>query len=487
MLKSYKKLLSKLSVLPKFVFNASGLMIIQIFSDLSGLVFYVVLSRNYGPEGTGIYAFGYAVSMLVALIVNFGFDNYGIRECASLDEDKRRILIGDIITTQVFILLATIAVFFIYIMITAPALKSIIVIISLLIFLILQVFSDTFFMSSIAHQFMIYPAMTNLVTKVVTVITAVSLMVFFNAPIYIAILPFPVFGVFLLFIAFLSAKKFSGKLKLNFNWKKSFSLMKITLPFTGSNFINQIYSRAGLIIVTILLGNSIAGIYSSAQKFMEVGLMPVSFLGFSIYPVLSKYFKKNRENFENSVENFFRAIFIIAALLLWGLYYIVPEIIIPIFGAKFSNSLHLVKYFAVLIFIYSLSTSFYKLFLAANLQLQSVKFEFAALIINLILCFTLIPSQGPTGAVIALIVSECVLNILYISALYIKDIILFKKLLHTLSEYVVLLFIPIVFAALIPFFIYIKWITIFSTLILFLTLIYFSGFIRKFKVVKEKI
>lgn len=454
----------------------------QVIGDFSGLILYVVLSRFYGPEGTGDYAFGLSVALIVFYLINFGFDDYGIRECSLIDQDKRKILIGRIVAVQLLLLAFVTISFISFILLATPSLENIIVVFSIVVNMVLLAFSKTFFIPLNAQERMIFPAISELSMKILNVVTVSLIIIFFKVAVYIALLPYTLFGIFLLIFAFKSFKKNIGKFKIDFNWKYSVSLIKTIWPFSASQLVHSIYARTGVIILTLLLGNVATGIYAPAQKFLEVILMPVVFFNFSTYPVLNKYFQQDYEKFEDSAEKLFRAVFVIATILMWILYYLVPLIIVPLLGEKFTASILIIKYFAFLIFINSFSVSFHKLLLSINLQVLRTKAHFFALLINFVASFSLIPYFGTKGAVTALIVSETVMNLLFLFILYKKSYILFKKLFIAFGQFLISFSIAFASAVLVTFLTVSDWYAMSVAITLFIVILITTGFMKKFDI-----
>ncbi|MFW9929301.1 MAG: oligosaccharide flippase family protein [Candidatus Thorarchaeota archaeon] len=466
----------------KILYNAGWLTIIRAVADFSGLILYVVLSRYYGPEGIGIYAFGYSIALIAFNIILFGFDDFGIRECSYVSAEARRVLIGKIVSIQLLLLVIVLGLFSLYLIIAAPSIGDIIVLFSLLVNLILLAFSKVFFIPSNAQQAMVFPGLAELLIRLLTVAAVSIATILFKLPLHIAIIPYSLSGVLLLLISFKSLKKYNKSFKLYYNRQEFISLVKTVWPFSASLLIYPIYVRAGIIILTFIMGSVAAGIYAPPQKVFDVGVQPLVLFCYSVYPVLSKYFKQNYEKFEDSTEKYFRAIFIIAAILLWGIYFLTPLVIVPLLGVEFKESIILVKYFAIATFLYSFSIGFQRLFLVSNLQLVRTKYQLIALIVNLVLDFLLIPFYGPKGAVIAIILSEFSVNALFIYALYKRSSSIFKKFVVILKEFLILFGISIVPIVLSLFISMSLWYIICGTIILFISSIFITGFYRKFDI-----
>src|SRR6516162_11028281 len=64
----------------KVLANAFWLSISRTAADLLGFVLFALISRRFGPLGTGQYSYAFAVGGIVALIGSSGLEEYGIRQ-----------------------------------------------------------------------------------------------------------------------------------------------------------------------------------------------------------------------------------------------------------------------------------------------------------------------------------------------------------------------------------------------------------------------
>ncbi len=58
--------------------NTVWLSVCRIAADLSGLVLFTVISRRYGPMGTGEYSYAFALGAFIAILATSGIEQYGV-------------------------------------------------------------------------------------------------------------------------------------------------------------------------------------------------------------------------------------------------------------------------------------------------------------------------------------------------------------------------------------------------------------------------
>src|SRR3982074_269616 len=70
--------------------NTVWLSVCRIAADLSGLVLFTVISRRYGPMGTGEDSYAFALGAFIAILATSGIEQYGVRQHACLRSDREK-------------------------------------------------------------------------------------------------------------------------------------------------------------------------------------------------------------------------------------------------------------------------------------------------------------------------------------------------------------------------------------------------------------
>src|SRR4029077_5609318 len=70
--------------------NTVWLSVCRIAADLSGLVLFTVISRRFGPMGTGEYSYAFALGAFIAILATSGIEQYGVRQLACLETQRER-------------------------------------------------------------------------------------------------------------------------------------------------------------------------------------------------------------------------------------------------------------------------------------------------------------------------------------------------------------------------------------------------------------
>lgn len=403
--------------------NASWLTTARLAGDFASFLFFIILSRSFGPAGIGQYAYGFAIAGISYAAVNLGLEDYAIRECVRLPLEDRRILLDRLIGTQsglaAIVLLGLLGVLYV----TRNSVETITIILLLSIYQLTLAFARTFFAPAFAQESMTSPAIAELICRVGSIVFAFVLVSSFNTSLARTLIPFPIGGFVLLVISAISARHHQGNLSIRFSWQDATSIIRSTWPFAASVFVFHVYSRMDVVILSMVLGDNAAGIFASSLKFLEVGVIPLVFLGIALYPVLSRAFEEKEGNLPRAAERLLRISLLLGGLIAWGLVFLAPLVLVPLLGEDFTASAPVVKVMALLALGMALEMVAVRLLLATHLQIQRIAIQFWLTVVKIFLVLALIPLFGIFGAVIASIIAQVVMILLYIRVLRGKKVL----------------------------------------------------------------
>ena len=394
----------------KIITNAFWLSLCRISTDILSFVLFAVISRAFGPSGTGEYSYAFAIATLVALTSTAGFEDYGIRQYARADEHDRPQLWQDIFSTQCVQLLLGLSALILLLLAGVLHASSWIVILELSIYVTGWSLSRTFYVPAMASQSMVIPAFTDLSCRLAAIIAALLLAAFVHPPLPWLLAGFPVAGVLLACLALRNATRHGAALQLARSWRGILATLRGTSSFAGSEVLNQFYARTDLLLIAYFLGNASVGIYATDIKFVEVGILPLVLLGTAAYPLLSRHAAHDVGAFKQSGRDFTRIVFFFSGWLAVGIYCLIPLLIVPLFGGKFAPAVALLTWIALFAVMKGVEVAFYRLLYAVRRQM----FYCGSLIVGtafiVVLNLALIPPFGILGAIIAAIISIVVVD-----------------------------------------------------------------------------
>lgn len=397
-------------MLKKVLLNAGWMTAARLFGDIAMFVFFVLLARVYGKAGVGQYASGLAIASLLFATINLNLEEFAIRESARVDIAKRRVILAGLVGGQLIIGLVVVSVTAYICLWVIDSRIFALIIACLSVYQVTLALSKSFFVPAYADENMIHPAMLELGTRILSVLSSVFLMVVVHAPLILTLVPFAAFGVVFLISGIISAHRHNGSVDISFDFRGLRSLFQQTWAFALTFAIFQLYARADIIMINSFLGEAAAGIYSTPIKMLEIANMPYVFLGVAAYPFLSATFESDHKSFATTANRLLVLSVVLGACVCWGFIFVVPAIIVPLFGQDFIESKEILHLIAVLALVGAASAVAVRLMIAANLQVFRFWIFLAGTVLNLSLNFVLIPIFGINGAIFSTVVAELMIT-----------------------------------------------------------------------------
>lgn len=395
----------------KIIKNAIWLTGARGFADIASFLLFTVISRAFGPAGTGEYSYAFAVGNLVALIGSSGLEEYGIREYASAVVVDRQRLWRNLVSTQVRQLMAAAIFLCLFLLsgINHSARPS--VLLESVLFFIGWYVARTLFVPSMALQLMRLPAMTDLSFRLIAILLAIGLVLFLQLSLPVALIGFPAAGLAMAGVALFSARRLAGMPHVNAAWPALRTTFRGTLPFATTEVLNQFYARADLLLIAAWLSAGSVGLYAIGVKFVEVGLLPLLLLGTAVYPVIGRLARAPTPLLSQVTRDF---VFLIALLTGWlavGIATLLPLLIEPVFGRDFSPVIELLPWFAMFALTKGAEVALYRLLFCFGRQSWYAGTLGLGTVVIVALNLVLIPKFALLGAIAAAIASTAVVNI----------------------------------------------------------------------------
>lgn len=376
----------------------------QILGRIIGFLYYVFLARVLPVAEFGIYAWvlGYVYNFYP--LADFGLERLTLRDLARKPKESQpylsqllplRFLLGLGALLLALIILIVLGVerrILIYAFVFGLSLP-----LSNLVFIYLFVRN--------AQELMLEYA---LVTVLIPLLAAVFgfLFVYLKVSFLWFYLTFPLSLVLILVSLFWQAKRkgwrFGWRIKLGF-WRRllgeSWALAVLS---TGAVF----YLRTPLILVGLFLGNWWAGIYASASRFVEAGILLPAAVSLALFPISSRLLAYNKEKMKVVYLRAVAFLFLSSLPVFLIMFFGAPFIIPLIYGERYFEAVPIFSLMGVLMIFYFVNS------LAGNVIQNSKKvraflpFALLNLLVTVIAGLFLIPEFGAIGGVWAAILGE---------------------------------------------------------------------------------
>lgn len=380
----------------------------QLVGDFVSFIFFILLSRNFGPEGIGVYAFGVAVATVGRTIVSLGVDDFGVRELARQDSEEAVEVVGRILGAQCWLLAVYTAGCALFLVVVGVSAETLIVTGLLTAYHLSVGLSRSSFLPAFAERRMAGPALLSASSRVLAIVVGIGTLLLGGGDLSEVLLGFPIFGGLLLMSALWLGWRDLGRIRLDLGLDSVFSVAKRAWPFAAGEIVFRLHSRADVLMLSLIAGSAATGIYAAGLKFVEVSMMVVALFSFALYPRLTRLAESDEVGFGVAVTTLIKGGLMACVILGWGIFVFVPDLIPLFFGSRFQDTEWVVKLFALLVPLKGLVILGDRLMLADGRQVEKLRFQTVATGLNVVFNGVLIPLLAVEGAILASVVSIAV-------------------------------------------------------------------------------
>lgn len=394
-------------VMKRFALNVASLFSVQIANFLLPLLTVPVVVRIIGPDKLGLLNFSQAYVTYFSLLINYGFDMAAVRAIAANRQDTaatNRIFSQVMAGKTLLWVLSTII--FVVVSLANPAFKA---------HLFLHVCTYLVCIGTVLSPFWLYQAMEdlgrvalfNLAVKLIFSLSVLLLIRTANDYFY-QNLAISVSQILVSVAALAVAMRRFG---IRFSWPTGPELCTRfredrTLFF--SSVMITIYASSNVFFLGLLSPAYNVGIYAAGTRLES---MAESFVGLALnqafFPIVAQAFGQGKEQGLRMVRNTFFPLLIIMSVVSVGLWVVAPLFISLLYGAKFEESVTILRIVALLPLVIGMS-NLLGMHTMLNLRMDRAFFSVTAVgsVIGLALNVVLIRHFAHLGAAYALVLTE---------------------------------------------------------------------------------
>lgn len=380
----------------------------RVVVALLQMLVFLVLTRRLGSSEFGRYMAVFSIAAMLYPFCGFGCSNILIRDVCqrhiSVQDAWGRNIISNLVAGGVLVILGWMLLLlvlskFVDVGVAVPILLAELVIIPLI--------ADY---SSIAQAQCDYVAVGNLAISqnIGRIIGAVFL---FFGPKDLRVFCWGTFGgLFLVYIAWFLY--YAGKCGLPTwnclrmpNWTDG-------IYFSIGQASKTIYSDMGKPLLARFVSLDVSGVFSAASRIVSIGLIPVQSVMLAAYSRFFGVGNRERhvlESFRRQVASRAWPIGLVSSLGVFGMAGFVPNLL----GGEYQNAVVSIRLLAVLPFLQSLYSTYGDAVTGAGFQRLRSLIQLSMVGIALVLNLILLPKWGSIGAILVVIVSECLIGLSY--------------------------------------------------------------------------
>ena len=391
--------------------NTAYMTVASIGQKILSFVYFTLIARQIGAEGTGKYFFALSFTTLFVVLVDLGLNNVLIREASRLKE-KIQQYFSNVIFVKIFLSILT----YIAAVVTINLMGYPIETKHLVYLSAITMLFDSLHLSIYgilrALGNLKYEAIGVTASQLITLILGTTFL-YLGFPLIwlIAAFTLPSF-LNVCYASIILYKNYKIKLVPKYDKEILKFIGKLILPFALAAIFARVYSYIDSILLSKLIGDIAVGWYSIPYKitysfqFIPLALVAV------LYPRFSEYFMFNKARLAYIFERGLKYLLIIVFPITVGIGVLSKDIILSIYTTEYEASiLPLQILLAGLVFSF-ISFPIGAFLNACNRQITQTIIVFVVMVVNIILNVILIPIYGVVGAAVAALVGNIFLTIL---------------------------------------------------------------------------
>lgn len=392
-------------LLRNFLFLASG----RFIGDILTLGLFVVLSRSFGVEGVGLYSFAIAFTGIFSVFAEFGFYYLTIRKINISAQDELAVILTARLT-----LVTIVASVLLVVLVYGPfSMEGKLVLGFIGAFQIGYTLVNGLAAVFVAREETHLAAGIEVSCRAAGALVAGGLAVAgYSLVLAVAALPAVTFCQAI--IAYGILRRRLGIVFGNVTWSSFKGLLREAIPYASSAVLFQLSARIDVVLLGFMIGAAAAGIYNVAYRVIFMLQFLPYFAGLAVLPLASRLHSKGERHELNKVfKDTLNLAVIISVPAVAGLWLVAPELIALVFGEEFSESVVILRWLAVFLFLVSLKHILGAFLTACGLQAARAKAQWVGAVTSVVGNGALIPMIGVEGAALAAVIAEAVLVLLF--------------------------------------------------------------------------
>lgn len=423
----------KYSLKVNAIFNA----LYQILALLTPLITMPYISRVFNVSTLGDYNFYYSILGYFTLIAAFGFNDYGTKVISENRDDKEKegnafwgIFISKGILSFACLIVYIVLSFVIY----HGNQKAIILLMSMSMYIVTVMIDPAFYFQG--KENFVSICIRNTIVRILTLVCT-FLFVKGEGDLYLYSVLMSASNLFAMIVMDIDLARINLP-KPNVKELLIWNHMKRAFPFFIPTVASTLFTSLNQTMVGAFSTSTESGYYSQGIKMINLLVTLTGSLTVIIFSRMSYLFSKgDQEEIKRKIGQTFEAFWAVALPLTFGICAINETFIPMFFGSGYDGAINVVYITAPIIILSPINSLYGSLYYRPNnkIWIQTFIICFSSLV-NVILCFLLIPSSGAVGSSLARLIAEFVQLplLMYYACKTISPKIVFDPIIKTLDN-----------------------------------------------------
>jgi O-antigen/teichoic acid export membrane protein len=380
----------------------------RIAGDLLTFVLFIVLSRAFGQEGVGQYAFAMGLTGFFAAAADFGLYNLTVKELSRHGGDRQRFL-SSVLTLRLALSAGALgALLLLLVFLPLPA-EARLVVVVIGVQQVAAALATGLGAAFVAREAMAVAGLLEALARAAGALLGAAL-VLAGTEMVTALLALPAAAILQTIAAAVLIGRRYGLDRPSIAPSDWLPVIQRALPYGLSELIRRLSIRLDVVLLGFLIGTAAVGIYSAAYRVIFMLMFLPLFASIAVLPRVSRAYALHSRN-ELSILYTRSLRFAVLAGMpsVLGLWLIAPGLILGLFGPDFEESIWLLRLLAPLFLLECLRSLIAAFLTGCDLQAARTRSEWFAAGTSLVGNVVLISTLGMAGAAIATVAAELIL------------------------------------------------------------------------------
>lgn len=372
--------------------------------QLLNLAFAILLARIYGPVLLGVYSYAMAIGALLCILVSLGTHGLILRR-ASLQSEHATTATGALFGFQLSVALALVLATHLAArsLSSSPLMAWVVTLIAG--YHVLTRVTSLLVIGFTARQQMGPASVLPLARQGLALLLACAAMTW-DADARITLAALPASALLVLAGMYVFTARHLGRPALRFRRAEIGGYLREGQPYFHVVALNTLYSRLGIIVLTLLSGEAVAGVFAAAERLVvAVGTIQVVF-SIALLPMVAQLWKAEHSRFMELTQRVARLTLLVTLPTATMLALFAKDIVQLIYADEFGDSAVVLEGIAWILVVRGIAQLLATITTATDHQPILVRVRSLGLVVLTVASLGLIPHYGARGLVIAMLASE---------------------------------------------------------------------------------
>ncbi len=383
--------------------NTLFLSVAKVANPLFSMILVLILSRNLGVRGLGMYTTVLTIFTFFNILSVLGLNELIVREVA---EDRSRV--GEVVSNALFLGILSSVFFSAAMVLTAKFLRypseiinSVRVMGAALIFYTVSSYSQAFLQSFEKMEYCSFLLIAETVWKVLwgTIILKAGYSVFW---VIVAVASAHLVSMIM---GLIFVHRHISRLKFKIDFKFIRSLLRQVPTFFSLCIVVMIYWNMDVLMLSKMRGMVEVGYYSAAYRILSIGKSLTNCYIVAVFPVISHLYINVRDRFSSSCIRSIKYLFVLTLPVAIVITLLSNPILSLLYGKVFVESTRVLQVLIWTMVLFPIANIMGNALIASHHQKIDLLVNTIGAVFNILLNFLLIPRFGYLGAGIATLVS----------------------------------------------------------------------------------